>query len=153
MMAVSRNTCISRSTCGREKIYYLLSIIYYLTSPPVEQTVFVRPLRLGLLFWAESVGASLEAPEKPYQMQSCKNPTKSRYFALIFRSAQRKTTGASSDAPTNFAFMLFIYGQTVQMVFASFVEVWSVPHVKYNFDLIDNIFRIIVIYCFRPTGG
>ena len=93
-----------------ENISYLLSLIHYLLlKPPVVQTVFVF-CSAGLLFQAESVGASLEAPGVLCPMQPRKNPTKSRRFALIFRSAQREKTGASSDAPTDFTFMLFIYG-------------------------------------------
>ena len=80
--------------------------IYYLLSKNPHSTVCPQSNNIN----PKTVGASLEAPEKPCPMQSCKSPTKSRRFALIFRSAQREKTGASSDAPTDFTFMLFIYG-------------------------------------------
>ena len=87
MVAATRSTCISISTpLAREKIsiiYYLLSIIYYLKSP-VVQVVFVRPLRLGLLFQAESVGASLEAPDTPCPLQ----PRKSQIVGGSFMGKQ-----------------------------------------------------------------
>ena len=66
---------------------------------------FVGKWSNGQGFWAAP-----SAAREPCQKQPRKNPTKSRCFALIFRSAQRETTGASSDSPTNFAFMLLPCG-------------------------------------------
>ena len=64
MVAVARNICTAKKhTSGAKNIYYLLSLIHYLLSKvPGCENGFVRPLRFGLLFQAELVGASLEAP-------------------------------------------------------------------------------------------
>ena len=73
------------------------------------QMVFVRPLRLGLLFQAESVGASLEAPDTPCPLQ----PRKSQIVGGSFMGKQSNGQGswaATSAARTDFAFTLFLCG-------------------------------------------
>ena len=88
----------------------LLPFFFLLVLKPHVLPFFLRPTApLGVLFRAESVGASLEAPVAP--PAPTENQRETVGFRLVFtRLLWIGFTGASSDAPTNFAFMLFFCG-------------------------------------------